>query len=247
MISRRQFLRKAGRVMGALALSSTVLNDGCAGANPGSIGTSSPQGMTTPSTVKTINPTTQTIISSQPPTILPTLRPTQTAIDALDGLILANPATVDASGLPVTPIDLLHVANTGPPMDASTYTLMVYGLVGKPLTITRDMLQNYPRTSQVVLLICPGFFADNPQWSGIPVSAILSAAEVKTDARMVFFHSSNDVRLMPVADAFGDGVFLADMVDGQPLPPEHGYPLRLVRRGFYGSDWLKWVIGIEIT
>jgi sulfite oxidase len=40
---------------------------------------------------------------------------------------------------------------------------------------------------------------------------------------------------------------LVDEVDGITLSADHGYPLRLVRPGAYGADWLKWVIGIEIT
>ncbi|GAJ00205.1 unnamed protein product, partial [marine sediment metagenome] len=43
-----------------------------------------------------------------------------------------------------------------------------------------------------------------------------------------------------------DSIFLAHTVDGQTLPAEHGYPLRLVAKGKYGSYWVKWVESIEV-
>ena len=43
-----------------------------------------------------------------------------------------------------------------------------------------------------------------------------------------------------------DSIFLAHSVDGQTLPAEHGYPLRLVAKGEYGSYWVKWVGVIEV-
>jgi sulfoxide reductase catalytic subunit YedY len=51
---------------------------------------------------------------------------------------------------------------------------------------------------------------------------------------------------LPLEDVQKDGVFLAYKVDGQVLPLEHGYPLRLVAEGQYGSNWVKWLTHIEV-
>jgi len=49
-----------------------------------------------------------------------------------------------------------------------------------------------------------------------------------------------------MAEIVREGVFLAHTVNGQPLPPEHGYPIRLVVSGKYGARWVKWIERIEV-
>jgi DMSO/TMAO reductase YedYZ molybdopterin-dependent catalytic subunit len=44
-----------------------------------------------------------------------------------------------------------------------------------------------------------------------------------------------------------DNIFLAHIVNGETLPEKHGFPLRLVAKGKYGYDWVKWVENIEVT
>ena len=52
---------------------------------------------------------------------------------------------------------------------------------------------------------------------------------------------------LPLEDILGnDGIYLAHTVNGQTLPVEHGYPLRLVAKGIYGSYWVKWLEVIEV-
>jgi sulfoxide reductase catalytic subunit YedY len=51
---------------------------------------------------------------------------------------------------------------------------------------------------------------------------------------------------LSLEDATADRVFLAHEVNGETLPAEHGYPLRLVVRHQYGSKWVKWVERIEV-
>ena len=50
----------------------------------------------------------------------------------------------------------------------------------------------------------------------------------------------------PIEDVLSDTVFLAYGVNGKTLPQEHGFPLRVVAEGTYGSDWVKYVYGLEV-
>ncbi len=83
-------------------------------------------------------------------------------------------------------------------------------------------------------------------WQGVPIQAILEMAQVLPEATHVLVHCeqgyTTNLPLEVLADA---DVLLADRYEGQPLEPEHGYPLRLVvpKRYFWKSA--KWVRALE--
>jgi DMSO/TMAO reductase YedYZ molybdopterin-dependent catalytic subunit len=165
----------------------------------------------------------------------------------LSYLVDMDPAHVDNSNLPVTPTDQLHITGSAPRVDITEYRLVIDGLVNKNLTYTYDEILEYPAVTRVVLLICPSVFADNAEWTGIQVATILDEADVKPEATTVTFYAVDGYRItLSLKDALGDGVFLAYKVNGQALPREHGYPLRLVVTGRYGANWVKWVERIEV-
>jgi DMSO/TMAO reductase YedYZ molybdopterin-dependent catalytic subunit len=159
-----------------------------------------------------------------------------------------DPALVDNSKLPVTPVDQLHRTGTVPLWDFDQYRLTVDGLVDNPLSLTYDDVIQLPSVTEVVLLICPGAFVDNAEWTGVPVKTLLDAAVLQSGATEVtisegeYYHKS-----FLLKDAEADGFFLAYKVDGQVLPREHGYPLRLVVKDEFGSYWVKWVSHIEVS
>ncbi len=96
-------------------------------------------------------------------------------------------------------------------------------------------------------MICPGVFVDNARWAGVPLSLLLSSAGIKPGATTVAFYAAGRyTEVASLADAQSDAFYLAHTVNGQPLPVEHGYPLRLVERGRYGGRWAKWVERIEV-
>ena len=154
---------------------------------------------------------------------------------------------MDNSKLPITPVEQIHLTGSAPEIDIAKYRLTVDGLVDTPLSLTYDAIMQYPTVTEVVLLICPGVFADNAQWTGVPVATILAEAGIKPQASQVTFYAADQYQVtLSLDEAQRDGVFLAHTVDGQILPKEHGYPLRLVVKGEYGSNWVKWVDHIEI-
>ena len=166
----------------------------------------------------------------------------------LSSLIYSDPSQVDNTNLPITPVEKLGITGNAPHVDISTYRLSVDGLVETPLSLTYDAILAYPTYTEVVLLICPGVFADNAEWTGVPVSTILEEANIKPEASEVTFYAIDGYRVVkPLEVVQQEGVFLAHTVNGEILPAEHGYPLRLVVKGEYGSNWIKWVERIEVT
>jgi DMSO/TMAO reductase YedYZ molybdopterin-dependent catalytic subunit len=93
-------------------------------------------------------------------------------------------------------------------------------------------------------------------WTGVPLSEVLREAGLGEDAHSVVFTGGDHgvergveqdyARGLPVADALGDDVLLAYAMNGAPLPPQHGYPLRLVVPGWYGMAQVKWLRTITV-
>jgi DMSO/TMAO reductase YedYZ molybdopterin-dependent catalytic subunit len=154
---------------------------------------------------------------------------------------------VDNSNLPITPADKLHTTGNPPPVDISSYHLEVGGLVDHPLSLSYDEFKSLPTVTETVLLICPAFFVDNAQWTGVPVASLLKSAGVQARANKVTFIGLDGYReMLPIDDVQNEGVFLAYSVNGQALPVEQGFPLRLVLKGRLGDLWVKWVQSIQV-
>jgi len=194
------------------------------------------------------NPTTpgKSIEQTSSPTPSETL-PTILTYKDLSALVDANPAQIDNSKFPITPVESLGITGNPPHVDIAKYILTVDGLVDKPLALSYDAILKYPTVTDVVLLICPGAFVDNAKWTGVPVTTILAKAGLKPEASQVTFYAMDGYeQTFSIKDVQQNGVFLAYKVNGQILPKEHGYPIRLVMKGKYGSNWVKWVNHIEI-
>jgi len=80
-----------------------------------------------------------------------------------------HPADVDNSSLPITPVEELHHTGQTQEYDIATYRLVVDGLVENPLSLSYEEVLGFPQVKETVLLICPGFFWDNAEWSGTPL------------------------------------------------------------------------------
>jgi sulfoxide reductase catalytic subunit YedY len=164
------------------------------------------------------------------------------------GIEQKHPAEVDNSTLPVTLVEELHRTGRTQEYDIDAYRLVVDGLVDDPLSLTYQDLLGRPQVTETVLLICPGFFWDNAEWTGTPLSLILEEAGLAADASTVRLTAGDGYsQKLSLEEAMADGVFLAYEVNGETLPPDHGYPVRLVARHQFGSKWVKWVERIEIT
>jgi DMSO/TMAO reductase YedYZ molybdopterin-dependent catalytic subunit len=150
---------------------------------------------------------------------------------------------------PLTPLDQLGVTGTPVEVDINAYRLVVDGLVEHPLSLSYEQLLAYPTVTQVLRLDCPGFFVDYAEWTGPLVRGILEDAGIKPEATQVEFYDGSRVpyrATLTLEEALRDDTYLAYQVYGQPLPPEHGYPLRLVAGSRLGSAWVKWLFHIAV-
>jgi DMSO/TMAO reductase YedYZ molybdopterin-dependent catalytic subunit/rhodanese-related sulfurtransferase/glyoxylase-like metal-dependent hydrolase (beta-lactamase superfamily II) len=161
-----------------------------------------------------------------------------------------------------------------PALDPDTYELAVTGLVERPLRLRLRDLHNMPSQSQVVTLECAGngrsFFnpsvageqwglgaASTAEWTGVPLVEILDQAGLTAAAHDVVFKgadaglvdgSTTPVRFersLSVGDARGSGALVAYAMNGEPLPLQHGRPVRLIVPGWYAVASVKWLTDIQ--
>ncbi|MFG3366287.1 sulfite oxidase [Streptomyces sp. NPDC048156] len=160
-----------------------------------------------------------------------------------------------------------------PATSADNWQLTVDGLVRTPLALDMAALRSLPAVTRRVTLECAGngraLLTPRPvsqpwlveavgtaDWTGVPLRVLLDEAGVAEDAaEAVFTGADHGVergveqdyrRSLPVAVAFGD-VLVAYGMNGAPLPPQHGYPLRLVVPGWYGMAHVKWLREITLV
>jgi len=160
-----------------------------------------------------------------------------------------NPAEVDNQNLEVDPLD--QFGTMGPTdiaIDLKAYRLKITGKVGQPLSLSCDQLLKYPSVTETVLLICPGFFANNGRWTGTHLKVLLQEAKIQNDAQYIDINGANGkgVRI-PLKDLDQKRIILAYRVNGESLPQKHGFPLRLVYEDAYGYDWVKYVDEIVVS
>ena len=160
-----------------------------------------------------------------------------------DSLIQDDPATLDTTNLEITPLE--NFGTMGPTnevVDPGAWRLQVSGQVKKALSLTLPQLTTLPSVERDVLLICPGFFANYGRWKGVSMRSLLQQADPEPTATQVLVEARGGKTVRyPLEDLLSDKVFLAYHVNGQSLPRKHGFPLRIVAEGYYGSDWLKYV------
>ncbi len=153
-------------------------------------------------------------------------------------------------------------------VDAARWRLEISGLVRKPKVLTLADIKARKRKSIIATLECsgnssnPGFMGaiGNVKWTGTPLAPLLKeCAPLDRAIEAVFFgadekiekirdkeYLQNFARALSTRDVMRDDVILAYEMNGQPLAPEHGAPLRLVVPGWFGIAWIKWLVRIEL-
>ena len=164
-------------------------------------------------------------------------------------IFAANSTVVHKSGvtLVITPVEEMGITGQAQDVDINEYRLTVTGLVKKTLSLSYEDILSYQSITEIAVLNCPDFFVDVGVWTGVPLMNILQEAGLKSDATQVVFHSIDGYsRTMSLDHIESHSVFLAYKVNGLTLPPEHGYPLRVVDESSDGNMWVKWLDKIEI-
>jgi DMSO/TMAO reductase YedYZ molybdopterin-dependent catalytic subunit len=141
----------------------------------------------------------------------------------------------------------MHITGVAQDIDITTYRLKVTGLVDHPLELTYDEIRCMEKISAKVDLVCPGYFHDTPTFAGVPLKTILDMAGIQAGATEIeLFGADNYTSFVSVLNAQNEDNFLAYEWEGQPLPILHGFPLRAVFPGEYGSHWVKWLLEIKV-
>ena len=149
----------------------------------------------------------------------------------------------------VTPTDKLRVetAEGQPKIDINYYRLQVVGLVEKTLSLSFDDVKALPAEERYVKLPCVEGWTDAGIWKGPRLSTLLERAGVKKGAQTVVFTSPGGYTTsLTLDDVKATDPLLAYGVNGDRLPDEQGYPLRLVVPNKLGYKWIKWVTGIKL-
>jgi DMSO/TMAO reductase YedYZ molybdopterin-dependent catalytic subunit len=141
---------------------------------------------------------------------------------------------------------VLHYGSV-PSVELATWDFRVWGEVDNPLTLTWQQFKELPRKHVHTDVHCVTRWSKlDTDWKGVPIQEILRRAQVRPSARFVVAHSEQGYTAnLPLEVLDDDDVMLADTYGGEPLEPEHGYPLRLLvpKRYFWKSA--KWIRGLE--
>lgn len=175
----------------------------------------------------------------------------------------------------LTPIDRFYLRSHAPTplLDATSWSLGVGGSgVREEVTYTYDELwHRFPLVSVISTMECAGnrrvLFGEaygrrfegtqwgrgaigTAEWTGVRLRDLLEPAGITSGAKDVMPESLDEIRArrpMPLAKALADDTLVALAMNGEVLPPDHGYPARVVVPGWLGAASIKWVGRIEVS
>src|SRR5262249_6428696 len=182
---------------------------------------------------------------------------------------------LEALRSPITPVGLhyLLVHYDVPLVDRAAWRLEVGGLVEQELSLSLDDLRAGTTADLVATMECAGNgrarltprpvsqpwlneAVGTARWRGVSLRSLLEQATPAAGAVDVLFTGIDRgveggfeqpyQRSLPLADALGPDVLLAFEMNGEPLPAQHGFPLRLVVPGWYGMTNVKWLARIDL-
>lgn len=160
-----------------------------------------------------------------------------------------------------------------PRVDEASWRLSVGGCVRRSLTLGLADLAAMPQRTVRVTLECAGNgrarLSPRPvsqpwldgavgtaDWTGVPLRDLLEDADLDASAADVLFTGCDHglergveqdyARALSVADSMAPDVLVATAMNGQPLPPQHGFPARLIVPGWYGMTHVKWLRDITV-
>jgi DMSO/TMAO reductase YedYZ molybdopterin-dependent catalytic subunit len=136
-----------------------------------------------------------------------------------------------------------------PAFDESTWRLTFDGLFRKPATLTFSDFKGLPQVDRTRDFYCvEGWGVKNVVWTGVTLSEVMHRLDIDPAATHIVFHSSDSAKYtdsVTIEEAKRDDTLLAHQLNGEPLPPEMGLPLRVVLPGTYGYKYVKWVDRVE--
>jgi len=174
----------------------------------------------------------------------------------------------------LTPNDLFYVRShyDTPQIAIQDWTLQVDGEVDRPMVLRMEDLLRFEKVTIANTLECAGngraFFTPktsgvqweygavgNARWGGVRLADVLRKAGVRASGRHVMLDGADRpplpttpdfIRSIPIEKALDPNTLLAYEMNGQPLPPRHGFPLRAIVPGWYGMASCKWLTTIRV-
>jgi len=142
-----------------------------------------------------------------------------------------------------------------PRVTTDVWELRLHGMVDNPITLTYADLTAMPSIERMITLTCVsnevgGDLAGNARWQGVRIADVLAMAEPQAGADCVLSTSYDGFTVTTPLEALTDGrdALLAFAMNGDPLPLEHGFPVRMVVPGLYGYvSATKWVVDLNVT
>lgn len=163
-----------------------------------------------------------------------------------------------------------------PDVDPAGWRLRIGGSVATPAIVTLADLVQMRRRSLVVVLECAGHrraelhpatpglqwqagAVSEARWTGTPLAGLLGAAGINREAAEVVLTGADRgaferqpgrhpyARALPLAKALHKDTILAYEMNGEPIPPEHGGPVRAIVPGWYATDSVKWVERVAVV
>ncbi len=141
---------------------------------------------------------------------------------------------------------VLHYGSV-PRFDPDTWDFRIWGAVEVPVRLTWQEFNLLPQVKSVSDFHCVTRWSrfDNA-WEGVAFREVLKLVRLKPEASHVLVHAEQGYTAnVPLADLDRDDVLFATHHDGQPLPADHGYPLRLIVPHLYAWKSVKWIRGLE--
>ncbi|MEA3055347.1 MAG: hypothetical protein QOD30_779 [Actinomycetota bacterium] len=144
---------------------------------------------------------------------------------------------------------VLHVGDVPSYPELSTWTLQIGGLVEHEVTLPWDELRAMPSVDLTFDIHCVTKWSKlDTVWTGVRVTDLLALASPLPSATHLISHAEYGYTAnTPLADATVENAMVAYAFDGEPLAPEHGYPVRLVIPHLYFWKSTKWLRALELV
>ncbi len=154
-----------------------------------------------------------------------------------------------------------------PDIDPAQHSLLIHGLVEKPLVFSMEQIRRLPSVSRIYFLECAGNNVGEPrlaplptvqdshgllsctEWTGVPLSALLADVKLKPQAKWVIAEGADNGRMarsIPLEKCLKDTLVVYGQ-NGEALRPEQGYPLRLIVPGWEGNVNVKWLHRLNVA
>jgi DMSO/TMAO reductase YedYZ molybdopterin-dependent catalytic subunit len=176
------------------------------------------------------------------------------AIPALAHAITPAPPAQLRYGGPTPNPDFYITSYSGTPrVDAAYWKLQIHGLVAHPLTLSYAELKRQPAIREMLTYECisntpDGSAISSAVFTGTRLKPLLERAGIRAGAVYAAMHAADGYYTgVPIEEIMNGDTFLLYEMNGTPLPPVHGYPVRIFIPGKYGMKQPKWITEINFV